>query len=189
MFPAQINILPKGPATLPELLNPSSLGNYFTIMTMLNRPFSRGFCHIQSADPRQNSRYDPRFCSHPLDMEILARHVQFVEKLTTTEPMASTIIKKNGQRLPALSASDLEAAREIVRQRQISVFHLSGSCAMMPRELGGVVNERLIVHGTKNLRVVDASIFPLEPLGNIQMTVYAVAEKAADMIKEDRVRD
>lgn len=189
MFPAQINILPKGPTTLPGMLNPSSPGNYFTIMTMLNRPFSRGFCHIQSTDPKQKSRYDPRFCSHPLDMEILARHVQFVEKLTATEPMESTIIKKDGQRLLALSASDLETAREIVRQRQISVFHLSGSCAMMPRELGGVVDERLIVHGTRNLRVVDASIFPLEPLGNIQMTVYAIAERAADIIKEDRVRD
>lgn len=189
MFPAQINILPNGPTTLPEMLSPSSPGDYFTIMTMLNRPFSRGFCHIQSADPKQNSRYDPRFCSHPLDMEILARHVQFVEKLTATEPMASTIIKKDGQRLPALAASDIETAREIVRQRQISVFHVSGSCAMMPRDLGGVVNEKLVVHGTKNLRVVDASIFPLEPLGNIQTSVYAVAEKAADIIKEDRVRN
>jgi choline dehydrogenase-like flavoprotein len=188
MFPAQLNVHPNGPTTVPEMLNPSSPGNYFTIMTMLNRPFSRGACHIQSADPKQKCLYDPRFCSHPLDLEILARHVQFVEKLTTTEPMASTIIKKDGRRMPDLLASDLEAAREIVRQRQASVFHICGSCAMMPRELGGVVNERLVVHGTKNLRVIDASIFPLEPLGNIQMTVYAVAEKAADIIKEDRRR-
>ncbi|KAK2760407.1 hypothetical protein FQN54_002477 [Arachnomyces sp. PD_36] len=188
MVPIQTNIAPTGAVSSPELLKPSTPGNFFTIMTMLNRPFSRGFCHIQSADPKQKSRYDPRFCSHPIDLEIMARHVQFIEKLVATEPMASTIIKKDGQRLPPLKGSDLETAREIVRQRQISVFHLSGSCAMMPREIGGVVNERLIVHGTKNLRVVDASIFPLEPLGNIQMTVYAVAEKAADIIKEDRKR-
>jgi choline dehydrogenase-like flavoprotein len=55
----------------------------------------------------------------------------------------------------------------------------------MPRELGGVVDSRLKVHGARNLRVVDASVFPLETLGNIQATVYAVAEKAADLIKED----
>lgn len=56
---------------------------------------------------------------------------------------------------------------------------------MMPRELRGVVDSRLKVHGTKNLRVVDASIFPMEILGNIQATVCAVAEKAADLIIED----
>jgi choline dehydrogenase-like flavoprotein len=48
-----------------------------------------------------------------------------------------------------------------------------------------VVDHRLKVYGTSNVRVVDASIFPLEPRGNIQATVFAVAEKAADIIKED----
>lgn len=55
---------------------------------------------------------------------------------------------------------------------------------MLPREKGGVVNEKLILYGIDNLRVVDASIFPLIPRGNIISTVYAVAEKAADIIKE-----
>ena len=83
-------------------------------------------------------------------------------------------------------ADSLESARDIVRRRQISVFHVSGSCAMRPRARGGVVDPRLRVHGTANLRVVDASVFPLEPLGNIQSVVYAVAERAADLVKEDR---
>lgn len=189
LFPSQVNIRPTGATSLQEMLHPSTEGNYITFMTMLNRQFSRGYSHIQSSDTRQNSRYNPRFCSHELDIEVLARHVQFLEKLVVTEPMAS-ILKKDGRRIPDIKAgterSDLEAAREIVRQRAISVFHISGTCAMMPRESGGVVDDRLVVYGTKNLRVVDASIFPLEPLGNIQTTVYAAAEKAADIIKEDR---
>lgn len=57
---------------------------------------------------------------------------------------------------------------------------------MLPKADGGVVNNRLVVYGALNLRVVDASIFPLEPSGNIQTTVYAVAEKAADLIKKDQ---
>jgi choline dehydrogenase-like flavoprotein len=56
---------------------------------------------------------------------------------------------------------------------------------MMPEELSSVVDSILKVYGTKNLTVVDASIFPMETLGNIQATIYAVAEKAADLIKED----
>lgn len=45
-----------------------------------------------------------------------------------------------------------------------------------------------MVHGTQNLRIVDARLFQLIPRGNIQATVYAVSEKAADMIKEDSRR-
>lgn len=82
----------------------------------------------------------------------------------------------------------LEKAKEIVRQVTISSFHPSGSLPMKPLADGGVVNDRLVVYGTSNIRVVDASIFPLEPSGNICATVYAVAEKAADIIKEDRSR-
>ena len=56
---------------------------------------------------------------------------------------------------------------------------------MMPKELGGVVNERLVVYETRNLRIVDASVIPMSPRGNIQSSVYAVAERAADLIKQD----
>ena len=159
--------------------------NFLSIMTILNHPFSRGSCHITSADVAVKPTWDPKFNANPLDLELLAHNVLFVEKIIATEPLRS-LLKEGGARMPEIVGSDLERAREIVRQRQICCFHLCGSCAMLPRELGGVVSERLLVYGTKNLRVVDASIFPLEPLGNIQTTVYAVAERAADLIKEDR---
>jgi choline dehydrogenase-like flavoprotein len=56
---------------------------------------------------------------------------------------------------------------------------------MMPKELGGVVNNRLKVYGTRNVRVVDASIMPFQVSGHLSSTVYAIAERAADMIKQD----
>jgi choline dehydrogenase-like flavoprotein len=49
----------------------------------------------------------------------------------------------------------------------------------------GVVNERLEVHGVSGLRVVDASIIPLQVGAHIQATIYAIAEKAAEMIMDD----
>jgi choline dehydrogenase-like flavoprotein len=57
---------------------------------------------------------------------------------------------------------------------------------MLPRAEGGVVDSDLRVYGTKNLRVVDASIFPLHVQGNIMSLVYAVAERGADLIKAAR---
>lgn len=54
---------------------------------------------------------------------------------------------------------------------------------MLPREKGDVVDTKLKVYGTTNLLIVDASIFPTVPRGNNMSTVYAVAEKAADIIK------
>lgn len=83
----------------------------------------------------------------------------------------------------------LEDAKRITREQMISNYHPAGSCMMAPREKGGVVDERLRVHGVRGLRVVDASVFPVVPRGNIITTVYATAEKAADLIKENwRVR-
>ena len=67
-----------------------------------------------------------------------------------------------------------------------SEYHPIGTCAMGPREEEGVVDERLKVHGTRRLRVVDASVFPLQVRGNLASLVYAVAERAADFVKEDQ---
>lgn len=54
---------------------------------------------------------------------------------------------------------------------------------MMPKEIGGVVDTSLQVYGTSNVRVVDASVLPFQVCGHLQSTIYAVAERAADIIK------
>lgn len=55
--------------------------------------------------------------------------------------------------------------------------------AILPRHNGGIMDVRLVVYGTNKLRLVDASVFPLIPRRNIISTVYAVAEKAADIFR------
>ena len=167
-----------------QYLKPTTPGNYLTIFVALSHPFSRGSVHINSSDPAQKPTIDPRYLSNPLDEEILARHVQFIEEIIEAEPLAS-LIKKDGRRIPADTyVRDLASAKKRVK-KLITNFHPVGTCAMMPREIGGVVNERLMVHGVSNIRVVDASIIPLVPRGNIQSSVYAIAEKAAYLIQED----
>jgi choline dehydrogenase-like flavoprotein len=187
LFPSQIHI-PDTPKSMADYILPVLPENYITVMTILNQPFSRGSVHITSGDVAAKPVWKPNYNAHPLDMELLARGVQFVERLVAPSTPLGGLLKAGGKRLPEISGAGLDEAKEIVRRRQISIFHVSGSCAMLPREQGGVVDERLRVYGTKRLRVVDASIFPLEPVGNIQSTVYAVAERAADLIKQDRAK-
>ncbi len=80
---------------------------------------------------------------------------------------------------------DLAAAKDYVKASVISNNRPACTCAMKPKERGGVANERSIVYGTNNLRIVDASTMPTIPGGNIQSRVYAVAERAADLIIAD----
>lgn len=76
--------------------------------------------------------------------------------------------------------SDTETVRQAVRDLVLSEYHCCGSLA-----LGDAVDNKLKVKGTKNIRVADASIFPNNVSGNIVSSVYALAEKAADIIKEE----
>ena len=62
-------------------------------------------------------------------------------------------------------------------------MHTVGTCAMVPRELGGVVDSKVKVYGTKNVRIVDASIIPSQLTGHTTAPLYGVAEKAAELIK------
>jgi choline dehydrogenase-like flavoprotein len=53
---------------------------------------------------------------------------------------------------------------------------------MMPEELGGCVSNELLFYGVEKLSIVDASIIPLVPSQHIQSAMYAIGEKAADII-------
>ncbi|CAH0046295.1 unnamed protein product [Clonostachys solani] len=187
LFPGQVNTVLSEPSSMADYLIPTRPENYLTIMTLLNHPFSRGSVHIKSSDIHDLPVWDPKFGSNPLDMELSARHVQFVETFIKSEPF-SALLKVDGARIPSLKADTVEDAKEVVRQSQVSDFHPAGSCGMRPKDKGGVVDSELRVYGVRGVRVVDASIFPLEPAGNIQSLVYAVAEKAADLIKRERLK-
>ncbi|TDL21395.1 hypothetical protein BD410DRAFT_724488, partial [Rickenella mellea] len=65
----------------------------------------------------------------------------------------------------------------------LAVSHLIGTCVMMRRSLGGVVDATLKVCDTKNLRVVNASVLPIQISAHLSSPLYGIAEKAADIIK------
>ncbi|KAF2181072.1 GMC oxidoreductase, partial [Zopfia rhizophila CBS 207.26] len=62
-------------------------GNFITFVTALSHPFSTGICHIASADLSVGPTIDHEYLSHPLDVELHARHVRYVEKIASTLPL------------------------------------------------------------------------------------------------------
>lgn len=73
----------------------------------------------------------------------------------------------NGEVSPGQSVQSDEDILNFIQNTTIPNWHASGTCAMLPQSAGGVVDARLKVYGVKGLRVVDASIFPVIPDGNI----------------------
>lgn len=186
LFPAQTNLHNSDSAAKSYVRNLQP-GSFISLGALQSYVFSRGSSHITSSEPSSPPRIDPRYLSNPLDLELFARLVQFLETLAASPPL-SFFLKpwREGKRNhPTAYISDLKEAKDYVRTTAISAYHPCGTCAMLPRGEGGVVNNRLMVYGTRNVRVVDASVMPLIPRGNIQWSVYAVAERAADIIKED----
>lgn len=182
MFLAQANLHEGGDSFVGTQLLP---GNFASFGCAQSHPFSRGSTHIASADAGAAPEIDPRYFSHPADLEIFARHVRALDTQLRHAAELEPFFKPDGQRNhpDSFGVGELEGAKKYVLDTATSAYHSCGSAAMLPRGKSGVVDSKLVVYGTENLRVVDASIFPLIPRGNILSSVYAVAEKAADIIK------
>lgn len=158
-------------------------GKYITVVPCLMHPFSRGSVHICSKSPTVLPKVDPRWLSHPADLKVFCKHMLHAAKIFSTEPLSSRL-KDGGKALqPGYYALTEDNVEEFVKNNTDTQHHPIGTCSMLPRASGGVVDADLIVYGTANLRVVDASVIPLQISANPTCTIYAMAEKAADMIK------
>ncbi|RYP01428.1 hypothetical protein DL764_006221 [Monosporascus ibericus] len=160
-------------------------GKYITIGAMLSQPLSRGCVHISSANIADNPIIDPNYLSNPVDLEVLAYHMLYLETIATSPPFRNLLKHPINRRDPASHLTNVESAKRYIRTSAISMWHMAGTCAMLPRERGGVVNTALKVYGVDGLRVVDSSAIPLVSTANLQATVYAFAERAADLIKRE----
>ncbi|KAF4210835.1 hypothetical protein CNMCM5878_003776 [Aspergillus fumigatiaffinis] len=153
----------------------------YTVLVSANYPLSRGSSHVISPDPFAAPQIDLALLSHPVDASVLASGLRFVDRAFQSSQVKGKISGRVDP-APEIDLEDLERGRAFVRDRTMIYNHILGTCA-----LGRVVDERLRVKGVRGLRVVDASVIPASLSGNIMSTVYALAEKAADMIKEDRI--
>ncbi|KAL4909667.1 hypothetical protein BDW74DRAFT_186185 [Aspergillus multicolor] len=158
----------------------SNVGSAFFILL----PFSRGNVHITSSDPSVFPAIDPNYLGIDWDAELQVRIADVVTRFWDTEPIRSYV----GDRLQPSTEEVPDNATNAdwegwIRSSFTPNHHLIGTAAMLPRELGGVVGSSLVVYGTENVRVIDASVLPAQISGHLTSIVYAVAERVADLIK------
>ncbi|KAI8962710.1 GMC oxidoreductase-domain-containing protein [Daldinia sp. FL1419] len=138
---------------------------YIDIAAVLAQPLSRGNVHIKSSNSLDTPIIDPRLLGKDVDIEVFAELVLYIHTISRSPPF-SGLFKQPLKPCPSTADfTDLDAAKEYSRARTTSMWHP--------------------VYGLENIRVVDASVAPLLPPGSLQSTVYALAEKAADLIKMD----
>lgn len=152
------------------------------LVTILMHPLSRGTVTLASADPFDSPIIDPRYLSHPADRQLYADALKYDRKIIATEALRAMEAVEVS---PGADVTDDAALGAHAAAGLSTVWHPSGTCPMMPLELGGVVDSRLRVHGVRNLRIVDASVMPMLPAAHMQATIYAIAEKVSELFKPD----
>ncbi|KDQ14400.1 hypothetical protein BOTBODRAFT_159613 [Botryobasidium botryosum FD-172 SS1] len=166
----------------PAISPPEARKKYLTLLVALNHPLSRGTIHITSDDPIAHPAMDPHNLEQDEDLQMLVEMLKYLRRVTETDPLKSIIVKELS---PGPKIVNDEELKDFSRSTTGTLYHTAGSCSMLPREKGGVVDHKLKVYGTTNVRVVDMSILPLHVMAHTQGVVYAMAEQAADIIKED----
>ena len=146
------------------------------------RPESRGSIHIRDADPHSAPVIAPNYLSAPADRQVAADAVKLTRRIMAAPALRPFKPEEFKPGPDIASDADLATAAGDIAT---TIFHPVGTCRMGD-DSGAVVDGRLRVHGIEGLRVVDASIMPTITSGNTNSPTVMIAEKASDMIIEDR---
>jgi choline dehydrogenase len=170
------------PLTLEKFGEPLHPFPAFTASICNLRPESRGSIHIKSSTPGDKPSIRPNYLSAPADRLVVAEAIRLTRRIVAQPAMAKYSPEefKPGPQI----ASDEELARA-AGDIATTIFHPVGTAKMGSDDMA-VVDERLRVRGISGLRVVDASVMPTITSGNTNSPVIMIAERAADMIREDR---
>ena len=146
------------------------------------RPESRGSIHIKSGDPYEAPSIIQNFLTEELDQQTLLYGIQIARKIMNTSTMQAF---NDGELTPGNECQTDNEIIDFAAKTGATLYHPVGTCKM-GNDLNAVVDERLRVHGIRRLRIVDGSVMPRLVSGNTNAPIIMIAEKAADMVREDR---
>lgn len=154
-------------------------GHGFMVLTGPNKPKSRGHVRALSADPYQHPQIRFNYLASEEDREGFRRCVRLTREIIAQPAMD----RYRGEELaPGPQVQTDEEIDAFVRANMESTMHPCGSCRMGEDDMA-VVDSALRVHGLQGLRVIDSSVFPSEPNGNLNAPTIMLAERAADLVR------
>ena len=160
---------------------PTEKGYGYWFISTLVRPQSTGHLALRSADPTQYPAIFANYLSNEADVYPLVEAVKLARRLARTKAFAPYDAVESE---PGPQVQSDEEIVEFVRNALGTLFHPVGTCKMGQDGMA-VVDECLRVHGIKGLRVIDASIMPTIVNANTNAPTIMIAEKAADLIREE----
>jgi choline dehydrogenase-like flavoprotein len=143
------------------------------------QPFSRGSVRLSGPTMQAPPVIDPNYLSDRRDMRTMIDGLRIARQIGTAQALDAW---RAEELAPGSNVVDRAALRRYVQRSVASYFHPVGTCAM-GNTPGSVVDSQLRVHGLDDLRVIDASVMPSIPSNNTVATVYAIAERGADLIR------
>ncbi|WP_374222728.1 GMC oxidoreductase [Streptomyces spinoverrucosus] len=142
-------------------------------------PHSRGSVRLAGADPATPPLIDPNYYGDDRDMATMLTALDRARLLGNSPAFD---FWRDKEALPGPEVHTESELRDYLRRDTDAYHHAVGACRMGTGPMA-VVDPRLRVHGIDGLRVADASVMPTIPGANTNATVYAIAERAADLLR------
>ncbi|MEQ8666619.1 MAG: choline dehydrogenase [Rhodospirillales bacterium] len=154
-------------------------GHGFMALTGPNKPKSRGYVRARSADPYDKPRIRFNYLEREEDRDGFRRCVRLTREIMAQPAMDPYA---DGEIAPGPDVISDDEIDTFVRENLESTYHPCGTCRMGEDDMA-VVDSNLRVRGMFGLRVIDSSVFPTEPNGNLNAPTIMLAERASDLVR------
>ncbi|MEA2871225.1 MAG: choline dehydrogenase [Hyphomicrobiales bacterium] len=145
------------------------------------RPESKGYVRVRSADPFEQPEIQPRYLTEEGDRRVLIAAMRLARRILKSKPLEPYYDYEDFPGDKVESDDEMLAA---AKERGTTTFHPMGTCRMGPdSDPTSVVDDELRVRGLEGLRVADASIMPMMLSANINAATMMIADKASDFIR------